>query len=145
MSRKVKSIAGAVGAGFAFILLVIAAGVVFRPPAPLTAVEKRLVGNWNKVRLPEDEYSSDMVFLADRTFHANDGQFVGNWWIKAGQLHIKYHSDDWREHWSNWQPIRLWRMLRSDSVKLDIRFAGDDRVEMAEPGGPPWCALLRLQ
>lgn len=145
MNGKVKSIASKVAGYVALILLVATASVVLRPPAPLTATEKRLVGNWNKMHLPDDGDSSDMVFLADRTFHANHGQFVGTWWISTGQLHIKYHSDDWRENWSNWHPIRLWEALQSDEATASTRFVDDDRVELAEPGKPPWCALIRLQ
>lgn len=133
MNGKVKSIASKVAGYVALILLVATASVVLRPPAPLTATEKRLVGNWNKMHLPDDGDSSDMVFLADRTFHANHGQFVGTWWISTGQLHIKYHSDDWRENWSNWQPVSLWQFLKPDTVKLDIRFVDGWRRSSSGP------------
>jgi hypothetical protein len=145
MRRKVKNIAIAVAACLTFLLLVAAAGVVFRPPAALTAVEKRLVGNWNKVHLPDDDDSSDMAFLADRTFHGNDGQFIGTWWISNGQLYVKYHSDDWRENWSNWQPLKLWEVLRNETVIFDVRFVSDERIELAQPGADPFSALIRLQ
>lgn len=145
MNGKVKSIASKVAACVGLILLVAAAGVSLQPPSPLTAVEKRLVGNWSKVDLPNEESSSDMAFLADRTWHANHGQFVGTWSISGGQLHVKYHSDDWREDWRNWQPLKLWRALRNEAESYDIRFVGDERVELAQPGGDPFDALIRLQ
>jgi hypothetical protein len=81
-----------------------------------------------------------MTFSADRTFHANDRQFVGRWWIASGRLHVKYSGEDWREHWFN--PVRLWEVWRGDAANWDIRFVGD-RVELAEPGGPPSAALIR--
>lgn len=48
MSRNAKSRAGVLGCT-GLMLLVTLAGILLRPPAPLTAVEKRLVGNWNMV------------------------------------------------------------------------------------------------
>lgn len=81
MNGNVKHIVSKVAGCAGLILLVAAAGVNLRPAAPLTAVEKRLVGNWNKVALPDKEFVSDMAFFADRTFHANHGQYVGTWRI----------------------------------------------------------------
>jgi hypothetical protein len=124
------------------VLLITLASIILRPPAPLTAVEQRLVGNWNNVDLPGEELLCDVTFTANRTFHANDRQFVGQWWISSGQLHIKYRSGEWRENWLN--PIRLWNAMRSGTVHTDIHFVGD-RVELAKPGEPTFCELIGLR
>jgi hypothetical protein len=139
MRRTVGRLAGGVG----LVLLIALTGALSRPPAPLTAVEKRLVGDWSQVDLPGGETLCDITFGADRTFHANDGQFVGHWRINSGRLHVRYYSADWREHW--FDAVRLWNAVRRDAMDVDIRFVGDrDRVELAEPQGPSFRALIGL-
>jgi hypothetical protein len=147
MTRDVKKTVRATAACLALILLVAIGGMILRPPAPLTAAEKRLVGNWNKIELPGEGVVFDMTFTADRVFHANDGQFVGRWSISGGQLHIKYGRGDWREDWSNWLPHNLWSALSwRDEANLNIRFiGGGKRVELADPGEHPSRALVRVE
>lgn len=141
---RTKTIAIAVAGSVAFGLFIAVVSVVLAPPKPLTAIETRLVGGWNQVMLPDEACLSDIAFEADRTFHANDGQFIGQWWISTGQLHVKYWRGDWREDWSNCLPRELWESLRRREFSLNIRFVdGDDRIEMAEPGEPPSSALIR--
>lgn len=141
MNRNVKRMVGGLAGGMGLVVLVAVACIVSRPPAPLAAVEKRLVGNWSQVDLPGGEVLSDMTFAVNRTFRGNDGQFVGRWWISSGQLHVEYYSADWREHL--FDPVRLWKALRRDAVTVDIRFVGDaGRMELAEPGKRPFCALI---
>ncbi|HEX7376282.1 MAG TPA: hypothetical protein VF278_04185 [Pirellulales bacterium] len=56
MNPKAKKIIGGAAACVALTWLIALAAVALRPPAPLTAVEKRLVANWNKVySLDEDD------------------------------------------------------------------------------------------
>ena|SRR5215469_3863301 len=145
MTCDVKRVVRAVAACLALVLLVAIASIVLRPPAPLTAVEKRLVGDWNEIELPGKGVVFDMTFTADRVFHANGGQFVGRWSIIAGQLHVKYGRGDWREDRSNWQPHKLWSALSwRDESLFDIQFVSDGgRVELAEPGKQPSRALVR--
>jgi hypothetical protein len=141
MDCHLRRMVGAFAACVVLVLLVALAGIVLRPPAPLTTTERRLVGDWTQVELPGEEVLSDMTFSADRTFRSNDGQFVGSWWITHGQVHVKYSSSDWGEHWLN--PAMLWNHARRHAVAWDIRFVGDHgRVELAKHGEPPFCALV---
>jgi hypothetical protein len=138
MNRTPKTIAAVFAGCAAFALLIAVANSGLRPPAPLAAIEKRLAGDWNRIALQGEESSTGMTFAPDRTFYDHNGQFVGRWWISSGKLHVTYWSDDWRDDWSMWRPVRLWRALRTTTVNLDISFVGDgDRVELAQPGEPP--------
>lgn len=140
MNPKAKKIVGGAAACVALAWLIALAAVAFRPPAPLTAVEKRLVGNWNRVDLPDEDTSADMTFLPDRTFYSNDMQCAGRWRVSGGKLRVDYHSGDWREHWST--PLRLWSDLRGHTKTCNIRFGANEReAELAMPGEPPFCRL----
>lgn len=144
MNRTPKTIAAVLAGCAGIVLLIAAAKFWLRPPAPLTATEKRLVGNWNQIALPGEQPLTGMTFGEDRSFRSHDGQFAGRWWITAGQLHVKIWRDDWREDWSFWRVADQWRALRGDSGNCDMRFDGNgDRVELARPGETADCALIR--
>lgn len=141
MNPKAKKIIGGAAACVALVWLIAFAAIIFRPPAPLTAVEQRLVGNWNKVYSTDEDDPSDMTFLPDRTWHGNDGQYVGRWRIDRGKLYVEYHCGDWREHWSD--PPRLLKELRNRDESYNIRFHANERqAELAMPGEPPFCRLI---
>ncbi|HET6883164.1 MAG TPA: hypothetical protein VFI31_23545 [Pirellulales bacterium] len=142
-SKRTKITAAAACVGL--LLMIAVASIVLQPPVPLTATERRLLGDWKHIGLPGKEKLTGMSFAADRRFYSHNGEFVGQWSISGGQLHVKYWSVDWCDDWSIWRLTRVREALHVSREDWNIIFdKKGDRVELAQPGQPPECALIRI-
>lgn len=140
MNRTSKKIVAPLVIFTAAILIATVAFLSFPHRGPLTPTETALVGNWSQVSMPDQKTLAGMAFGSDRTFCTNDGEFMGQWWISAEQLHIKY----WRDEPTILPFTNALKNARADTEIWQITFdENGDHAELSQPGNPPQTALVR--
>ncbi|WP_372717667.1 hypothetical protein [Novipirellula sp.] len=108
--------------------------------APLSASEKRFVGQWQQTILPTNEPGPVSEFASDRTFRSDSG-LAGRWWVRDEQLHIQY----WTDKQSVLPFADLLRGWQAEKHTWNTTFNDEgDRVELALPNKTPEAVLTRI-